>query len=71
MCFLQWKHMKVATVQYAPVFKDVDANLRTAATLVIEAANNGAELIVLPELATTGYSFMSAEDAAPYSGDDL
>lgn len=59
--------MKLATIQFAPVFKDIEGNLKTAAGLVVEAAKAGAKLIVLPELCTTGYSFMSEEDAEPYT----
>ena len=56
--------MKVALVQFAPAFKEVDANLRKIVGFVQEAAKNGAKLIVLPELCTTGYSFMSKQEAA-------
>jgi predicted amidohydrolase len=59
--------MKVAVIQYAPALKNIEGNLRTAAKLVIEAAKGGAELIVLPEMATTGYSFMSAKEAEPFA----
>jgi len=59
--------MKVATIQFAPVLKDVEGNLRTVAKMIIEAAENGAELIVCPEMCTTGYSFMSEADAEPYA----
>ena len=51
----------------SPVFKDRVGNLRRAAVLVKRAAAAGAKLIVLPELCTTGYSFMSREDAAPHA----
>lgn len=56
--------MKVALVQFAPAYKEVKANLRKLAGLVQEAATAGAKLVVLPELAATGYSFMSAAEAA-------
>ncbi len=56
--------MKVAVVQFAPVFKAMQDNLRKLAGFVKEAAQNGAKLVVLPELATTGYSFMSKAEAA-------
>lgn len=59
--------MKIAAVQFAPVFKDKEENLRRLTKLVDEAAQNGATLIVLPELCTTGYSFMSAEEALPFA----
>ena len=59
--------MKVATVQFAPGFKQKSENLMKLAKLVIEAARNGAKLVVLPELCTTGYSFMSEEEARPFA----
>ncbi len=59
--------MKVAAIQFAPAFKDVEGNLKIAVRLIQEAISKGAKLIVLPELCTTGYSFMSKEDAKPYA----
>ena len=55
--------MKVALVQFAPKFKAVEDNLRRLVGFVQEAARSGAKLVVLPELATTGYSFMSQAEA--------
>lgn len=63
--------MKVAAIQFAPKFKAPQANLRTMESLVTRAAEKGASLIVLPELATTGYSFMGYQDAVPYAEDIL
>lgn len=59
--------MKVAAVQFAPVLGQKDENLRRLVALVIQAAQNDAQLIVLPELATTGYSFMGKESAELYA----
>lgn len=59
--------MKVAAVQFAPVWKDAAKNLATMERLVREAAKNGAILIVLPELCTSGYSFLSDDEARPFS----
>lgn len=59
--------MKVAAVQFAPAFKEPEQNLATAEALVRQAAAGGAKLVVLPELALTGYSFMSTEEAAPFA----
>jgi predicted amidohydrolase len=56
--------VKVATIQFCPVYKDIKGNLRKLAVLATQAAKEGAKLIVLPELATTGYSMMSAAEAA-------
>ena len=57
--------MKAAAIQFRPTFKDKPGNLRRLAQLVVDAAKAGAKLVVLPELCTTGYSFMSAEEARP------
>ncbi len=56
--------IKVAAVQMAPVFEDKMGNLRRMAHLVKQAADEHAQLIVFPELATSGYSFMDREEAA-------
>lgn len=59
--------MKVAAIQFCPTWKDKPGNIRRAGQLVIEAAAQGARLIVLPELCTTGYGFMSKADAEPFA----
>jgi predicted amidohydrolase len=73
--------VKVAAIQFRPEFvvpiyeemgdKDVFLarrdNLQKLAKLVEEAAAGGASVIVLPELCTTGYGFMNAEEAAPHA----
>lgn len=59
--------MKVAAVQFAPSFKDRQENLTAAVILASRAAQSGAKLIVLPELCTTGYSFMSYGEARPFA----
>jgi len=50
-----------------PKFKDSLGNLRRAAALVVQAAEAGAQLIVLPELVTSGYGFMNKAEAEPYA----
>ncbi|MFG2641679.1 carbon-nitrogen hydrolase family protein [Streptomyces sp. NPDC048370] len=47
--------MIVAAAQFAPVAGDVEANVRTAADLIRAAGAEGARVVVLPELALTGY----------------
>lgn len=59
--------MKVAAVQFQPKLRDVEGNLRRGAELVVQAAKAGATLIVLPELSTTGFSFMNAAEATPFA----
>ncbi|NMK48796.1 nitrilase family protein [Achromobacter sp. Bel] len=53
----------VASVQMAPVIGEVAANVARSAELVEQAAAQGARLVVLPELANTGYVFESREEA--------
>jgi predicted amidohydrolase len=59
--------MKLAAIQFMPSLKDPANNLRVASGLVQQAITAGAKVITLPELCTTGYSFMSREDAMPYA----
>ncbi|MFD1722086.1 nitrilase-related carbon-nitrogen hydrolase [Amnibacterium endophyticum] len=54
---------RVAAVQLAPVLGDLPGNLERAADAVASAARDGARLVVLPELATSGYVFASVEEA--------
>ena len=47
--------MKIAIVQSAPVLLDIQANMAKILQKIGEQKKNGAELIVFPELALTGY----------------
>jgi len=53
--------MKIAMLQFAPVFGELESNLET-----IRQALDGltADLIILPELCTTGYQFVDREELA-------
>lgn len=53
----------VAVCQVAPVVGQVGANLAKIEVAVLAAAGRGAEVVVLPELVTTGYVFKSAREA--------
>jgi predicted amidohydrolase len=54
---------RIACQQLAPVFVDLDANRRLTVGAIREAAEAGAEVIVLPELITSGYMFESTDEA--------
>ena len=62
--------LKVAAVQLEPEFHDIEANLEKIKAKAVEARDAGARLIVFPELATTGYTFDSREEAFAL-GDEL
>jgi 5-aminopentanamidase len=55
--------MIVAVAQVQIAVGDVDGNRAAAARAVAEAADLGAELVVLPELCDSGYVFSSAAEA--------
>ena len=52
---------KIGYIQFKPILGDVNSNVNQIASLLPKAAN--ADLIVLPELASTGYNFANREDA--------
>jgi len=56
--------IRVSCIQFAPQIGAVAANTARAAELVRAAAAEGSGLIVLPELASTGYVFETQEEAA-------
>ncbi|HWI63434.1 MAG TPA: nitrilase-related carbon-nitrogen hydrolase, partial [Symbiobacteriaceae bacterium] len=55
----------VAAVQFEPRFGDKEYNLAHLRQLTEQAARAGAKLVVLPEMATTGYCFGSRTEIAP------
>jgi 5-aminopentanamidase len=55
--------INVACAQLAPVFGDVDGNRTRAAEAIGNAGRAGADLVVLPELCTTGYVFADESEA--------
>ncbi len=57
---------KVAAIQYEPFQGEKEKNVHALLRLVDEAARQGARLIVLPEMATTGYCWESRTEIAPY-----
>ena len=56
--------IRVSCIQFEPQIGAVAANIARASDLVRAAAAAGSRLVVLPELASTGYVFESAAEAA-------
>jgi predicted amidohydrolase len=55
--------IRVACHQLAPVVGDLDGNRARALAAIEAAATAGAQVVVLPELASSGYVFRDAEEA--------
>ncbi|MGH7697216.1 MAG: nitrilase-related carbon-nitrogen hydrolase, partial [Candidatus Dormibacteria bacterium] len=55
--------LKLAVGQYAPRVGDLEFNLAQGAAWITRAAEAGAQLVVLPELASSGYTFESEAEA--------
>lgn len=56
--------MKLAVAQFTPTFKDVDANVTRILDIV---RNTEADVLVFPELATTGYFYQTAQELDPFA----
>ncbi len=54
---------KIACAQLAPVLGDLPGNLEMSTAAIAEAVAAGAQVVVLPELVTSGYMFGDAEEA--------
>ncbi|MGX9791584.1 nitrilase-related carbon-nitrogen hydrolase [Mycobacterium sp. MMS18-G62] len=54
---------RIACCQFAPTFGDHAANAREIEQQIRTAVTAGADVIVLPELATSGYMFRDADEA--------
>jgi beta-ureidopropionase len=61
--------MKVGYVQFEPIFGDKDRNLEKILKMLGRGVEEGAELLVLPELCNTGYVFQSREELQELSED--
>lgn len=57
---------RVAAIQYEPTLGEKEKNIRDLLSLVEEAAQHEARIIVLPEMATTGYCWASRAEISPY-----
>jgi predicted amidohydrolase len=57
---------RAAAIQYEPTMGEKEKNVTALLHLVEEAAQHEARLIVLPEMATTGYCWESRSEIAPF-----
>lgn len=55
--------MRVVCQQLAPTLGDLEANRRASVAAIRSAVEMGAQVVVLPELTTSGYVFESREEA--------
>ncbi|RFU33883.1 hypothetical protein B7463_g2450, partial [Scytalidium lignicola] len=58
--------MRIACLQFAPEVGDVDNNLNRADAILDKADPKDLDLLVLPELAFTGYNFKSLGEISPF-----
>ena len=54
---------RIACMQLSPALGDVSANLEISAAAIAEAVTAGAQIVLLPELITSGYMFSDADEA--------
>lgn len=57
---------KVAAVQFNPVLGDVENNRCRMVNMLEDAADQGAKLIVFPEMASSGYVWEDRKEISPY-----
>ena len=60
--------IKVAAIEFNPVEQNIQANIDGIVAKVTEASENGAKLIVLPEVAVTGWIVASKKDTDTIPG---
>jgi len=60
--------MKIAGIQHNIIWEDPKANFTILQPMIEEAVTNGAELIVLPELFSTGFSMNTSKIAEKQGG---
>ncbi|KAF3811270.1 Protein N-terminal amidase [Colletotrichum gloeosporioides] len=58
--------MRIGCLQFAPQVADVDNNLNRADSVLSKANTDDLDLLVLPELAFSGYNFKSLQQISPF-----
>ncbi|KAI5476152.1 protein N-terminal amidase [Pseudohyphozyma bogoriensis] len=63
--------LRIATVQFTPAFKDVSRSISIVDRLLADSKilPNELDLLILPEMAFTGYCFEGREDVEPFAED--
>lgn len=61
--------MKIGCIQLNVAFGDVEKNFTRAEKFIREAANKGAELVILPEMWNTGYALERLGELADVNGE--
>jgi len=56
-----------AALQFNPILRERDKNIKALADAIEKTALEGAKLIVAPEMSTTGYQYKDRNDIAPYT----
>lgn len=56
-----------AALQFNPILRERDKNIQALADAIEKTAQEGATLIVGPEMSTTGYQYKDRNDIAPYT----
>eukprot|EP00124_Ichthyophonus_hoferi_P001030 Ihof_evm11s46 gene=Ihof_evmTU11s46 len=60
------RKIRIACCQFSPILGEVEKNIAKVESLMINFNPGDADLLVLPELAFSGYSFQDKESIAPY-----
>ncbi|KAF9881197.1 hypothetical protein CkaCkLH20_01347 [Colletotrichum karsti] len=58
--------MRIGCLQFAPQVGDIDNNLNRADSVLSKANTDDLDLLVLPELAFSGYNFKSLQQISPF-----
>ncbi|KAK2775535.1 carbon-nitrogen family protein [Colletotrichum kahawae] len=58
--------MRIGCLQFAPQVGDIDNNLNRADSVLSKADTDDLDILVLPELAFSGYNFKSLQQISPY-----
>ncbi|KAI9350982.1 carbon-nitrogen hydrolase [Pilaira anomala] len=61
--------MKIACCQFDPIWSKVEKNMKTASEMLAIYKPNDIDVLILPEMAFTGYVFKSLQEITPFLED--